>query len=303
MTNPAKKFKSGYAGIIGKPNVGKSTLLNRLVRQKIAAMSPKPQTTRNKIIGVMHKPEGQIILVDTPGIHQSDSRLNKLMVKASLSAYRDVDLILFMIDAKRGFDDEDEYVFRSMRDLKTEKILIINKIDLVRKPQLLTLMHTMDQKQAFADIVPISALNQDGLDLLVELILNRLQEGPRYFPEDMVTDCPEKFLVGEIVREKAMTLTHFEVPYSIAVVVDSLEENERGVVVIHATIFAEKTSQKKILVGEKGAMLKKVGELARKEMEKRFATKVYLSLFVKVKKGWRENERTIKGFGYTHDSY
>ncbi len=301
--NTETDYRSGYVSIIGKPNVGKSTLLNRLVPRKIAAMSGKPQTTRNKITGVVHLPGGQVILVDTPGIHQSTAKLNQLMVRASLSTLNDVDLILFVIDAKEGFRPEDEFVLQALDKVETPKILAINKIDLVPKPRILELMAELNERAAFAEIVPISALNRDGLDILGAVLLKRLPVGPRYFPEDMITDCPEEFLMGEIIREKIIHQTHQELPYSVAVTVDSVQENERGVLMLDATVVAEKPSQKKILIGNKGAMLKKVGTLARKEIEKRFAIKTYLRLFVKVKSRWRENDRSIQEFGYAHDSY
>jgi GTP-binding protein Era len=300
MTMPKAEapFKSGYASLIGRPNVGKSTLLNRLVARKIAAMSAKPQTTRNKITGVVHLPGGQIVLVDTPGIHESNTKLNRVMVKASYSTYNDVDLILFLVDASNGFSPEDEYVLRSMQGVTTTKILILNKIDLIPKADLLGLMDEMHKRSLFAEIIPISALKSDGLDVLVPLILKYLPEGPQYFPETMITDCPEDFLIAEIIREKIINQTHFEVPYAVAVVVEKVEESKSDVLVIDATIYTERDSQKKILIGEKGAMLKKVGSLARKEIEKRFAIKVYLNLFVKVKSHWRENDRYIREFGY-----
>jgi GTP-binding protein Era len=298
MTKAEAPFKSGYASLIGKPNVGKSTLLNRMVARKIAAMSAKPQTTRNKITGVVHLPGGQIVLVDTPGIHESSIKLNRAMVKASFSTYNDVDLILFLIDASQGFSEEDEYVLQSMRGVTTTKVLILNKIDLVPKPALLGLMDKMHKRALFEEIIPISALKKDGLDLLPPLILKYLPEGPQYFPETMITDCPEDFLIAEIIREKIINQTHFEVPYAVAVVVEQVEESKSDVLVIDATICTERDSQKKILIGEKGAMLKKVGSLARKEIEKRFAIKVYLNLFVKVKSHWRDNDRYIKELGY-----
>ena len=298
MTKAEAPFKSGYASLIGKPNVGKSTLLNRLVARKIAAMSAKPQTTRNKITGVVHLPGGQIVLVDTPGIHESNTKLNRVMVKASFSTYNDVDLILFLIDASRGFSQEDEYVLQTMQGVATAKILILNKIDLIPKPDLLGVIDKMHKRSVFEEIIPISALKKDGLDRLVSLILKYLPEGPQYFPETMITDCPEDFLIAEIIREKIIHQTHFEVPYAVAVVVEKVEESKSDVLVIDATVYTERDSQKKILIGEKGAMLKKVGSLARKEIEKRFAIKVYLNLFVKVKSHWRENDRYIREFGY-----
>ena len=296
MTDP---FKSGYASIIGRPNVGKSTLLNRLLMQKVAVISNRPQTTRNKITGVLHLPNAQIILVDTPGIHQSEKTLNEMMVRASVSTFSDVYLILVMLSADAGFCDEDEFVLNSMKGIKTKKILVINKIDLVEKNSLLLLMDEMNRKSLFEEIIPISALKEDGLDSLKNLILNYLPEGPEYFPKDMVTDCPETFLFGEIIREKILKLTRFEVPHAVAVVVEDMQEQENGVVRIDATIYAEKGSQKKILIGQAGSMLKSIGRLARLELEKRLGTKIFLKLFVKVKANWRDQRRAIKEFGYT----
>ena len=296
MTDP---FKSGYASIIGRPNVGKSTLLNRLLMQKVAVISNRPQTTRNKITGVLHLPNAQIILVDTPGIHQSEKTLNEMMVRASVSTFSDVDLILVMLSADAGFCDEDEFVLNSMKGIKTKKILVINKIDLVEKNSLLLLMDEMNRKSLFEEIIPISALKEDGLDSLKNLILNYLPEGPEYFPKNMVTDCPETFLFGEIIREKILKLTRFEVPHAVAVVVEDMQEQENGVVRIDATIYAEKGSQKKILIGQAGSMLKSIGRLARLELEKRLGTKIFLKLFVKVKANWRDQRRAIKEFGYT----
>ena len=292
-------FKSGYASIIGRPNVGKSTLLNRLLMQKVAVISNRPQTTRNKITGVLHLPNAQIILVDTPGIHQSEKTLNEMMVRASVSTFSDVDLILVMLSADAGFCDEDEFVLNSMKGIKTKKILVINKIDLVEKNSLLLLMDEMNRKSLFEEIIPISALKEDGLDSLKNLILNYLPEGPEYFPKDMVTDCPETFLFGEIIREKILKLTRFEVPHAVAVVVEDMQEQDNGVVRIDATIYAEKGSQKKILIGQAGSMLKSIGRLARLELEKRLGTKIFLKLFVKVKANWRDQRRAIKEFGYT----
>ena len=296
MTDP---FKSGYASIIGRPNVGKSTLLNRLLMQKVAVISNRPQTTRNKITGVLHLPNAQIILVDTPGIHQSERTLNEMMVRASVSTFSDVDLILVMLSADAGFCDEDEFVLNSMKGIKTKKILVINKIDLVEKNSLLLLMDEMNRKSLFEEIIPISALKEDGLDSLKNLILNYLPEGPEYFPKDMVTDCPETFLFGEIIREKILKLTRFEVPHAVAVVVEDMREQDNGVVRIDATIYAEKASQKKILIGQGGSMLKSIGQLARQELEKRLGAKIFLKLFVKVKANWRDQRRAIQEFGYT----
>ena len=295
-------FKSGYASIVGRPNVGKSTLLNRLVAQKVAATSNRPQTTRNKITGVLHLPDAQIILVDTPGIHSSKRALNEMMVQASLSTYADVDLILVLIDAVEGFRDEDEFVLKSMQHTTAPKILVINKIDLVEKPKLLSLIAEAHDKSVFKEIIPVSALKDDGMEPLKELIIGYLPEGPEYFPKDMITDCTESFLLAEIIREKVLSLTRLEVPHSVAVVLGGMEEQDNGVVRIDATLYTEKASQKKILIGQGGSMLKSIGRIARIEIEKRLGAKVYLKIFVKVKSNWRDQKQAIKEFVYPYDS-
>ena len=295
-------FKSGYASIVGRPNVGKSTLLNRLVAQKVAVTSNRPQTTRNKITGVLHLPDAQIILVDTPGIHSSKRALNEMMVQASLSTYADVDLILVLIDALEGFRDEDEFVLKSMQHTTAPKILVINKIDLVEKPKLLSLIAEAHDKSVFKEIIPVSALKDDGMEPLKELIIGYLPEGPEYFPKDMITDCTESFLLAEIIREKVLSLTRLEVPHSVAVVIGSMEEQANGVVRIDATLYTEKASQKKILIGQGGSMLKSIGRIARIEIEKRLGAKVYLKIFVKVKSNWRDQKQAIKEFVYPYDS-
>ena len=295
-------FKSGYASIVGRPNVGKSTLLNRLVAQKVAATSNRPQTTRNKITGVLHLPDAQIILVDTPGIHSSKRALNEMMVQASLSTYADVDLILVLIDAVEGFRDEDEFVLKSMQHTTAPKTLVINKIDLVEKPKLLSLIAEAQDKSVFKEIIPVSALKDDGIEPLKELIIGYLPEGPEYFPKDMITDCTESFLLAEIIREKVLSLTRLEVPHSVAVVVGGMEEQDNGVVRIDATLYTEKASQKKILIGQGGSMLKSIGRIARIEIEKRLGAKVYLKIFVKVKSNWRDQKQAIKEFVYPYDS-
>jgi len=302
LVSQPKPFRSGYASIIGRPNVGKSTLLNRLVAQKVAATSNRPQTTRNKITGVVHLTGAQIILVDTPGIHETKRALNEMMVQASLSTYSDVDLILVLIDAVEGFVPEDEFVLKSMKHATAPKILVINKIDLVEKPKLLTLISEAHEKAVFKEIIPVSALKDDGMEPLMELIVGFLPEGPEYFPKDMITDCTETFLLAEIIREKVLSLTRFEVPHSVAVVVENMEEQANGVVKIDATLYTEKASQKKILIGQGGSMLKTIGRIARIEIEKRLGAKVYLKLFVKVKSNWRDQKQTIKEFVYPHDS-
>lgn len=301
--NVPSGFKSGYVSLAGKPNVGKSTLLNRLVEQKIAAMSRRPQTTRNKITGVCHLPGGQIVLLDTPGIHPAKGTLNRLLVKTSLSTFEDADLILFMISAREKFTADDAFVLDALQGSATPKILVINKIDLAPKPGLLQLMDDMRRRGPFLEMVPVSALHDSGMDVLKKVILDHLPVGPPYFPEDMVTDRPEEFLTGEIIREKVIKLTHLEIPYAVAVEVDSMREGRHeGVTVIEASILVEKTSQKKIIIGEGGKVIKKIGSQARQELERRLGGSIFLNLFVKVKERWREDMRTLRRLGYTHDS-
>ena len=299
--NQPNSFRSGYASIIGRPNVGKSTLLNQLVAQKVAATSNRPQTTRNKITGVVHLTGAQIILVDTPGIHATKRTLNEMMVQVSLSTYTDVDLILVLIDAVEGFLPEDEFVLKSMEHTVVPKILVINKIDLVEKPNLLTLFEKANNKAIFKEIIPVSALKNDGVELLKDLIVSYLPEGPEYFPKDMITDCTETFLLEEIIREKVLNLTRFEVPHSVAVIVENMGDPIDGLVRIDATLYTEKTSQKKIIIGQGGSMLKSIGRIARIEIEKRLGVQVFLKLFVKVKPNWRDQKQTIKQFVYLDD--
>ncbi|MFL2948552.1 MAG: GTPase Era [Nitrospinales bacterium] len=299
--NQPNSFRSGYASIIGRPNVGKSTLLNQLVAQKVAATSNRPQTTRNKITGVVHLTGAQIILVDTPGIHATTRTLNEMMVQVSLSTYKDVDLILVLIDAVEGFLPEDEFVLKSMEHTVAPKILVINKIDLVEKPNLLTLFEKANNKSIFKEIIPVSALKNDGVELLKDLIVSYLPEGPEYFPKDMITDCTETFLLEEIIREKVLNLTRFEVPHSVAVIVENMGDPIDGLVRIDATLYTEKTSQKKIIIGQGGSMLKSIGRIARIEIEKRLGVQVFLKLFVKVKPNWRDQKQTIKQFVYLDD--
>ena len=275
--------------------------MNQLVAQKVAATSNRPQTTRNKITGVVHLTGAQIILVVTPGIHATKRTLNEMMVQVSLSTYTDVDLILVLIDAVEGFLPEDEFVLKSMEHTVVPKILVINKIDLVEKPNLLTLFEKANNKSIFKEIIPVSALKNDGVEVLKDLIVGYLPEGPEYFPKDMITDCTEAFLLEEIIREKVLNLTRFEVPHSVAVVVENMGDPIDGLVRIDATLYTEKTSQKKIIIGQGGSMLKSIGRIARIEIEKRLGVQVFLKLFVKVKPNWRDQKQTIKQFVYLDD--
>ncbi|HEX7538958.1 MAG TPA: GTPase Era [Syntrophales bacterium] len=293
-------FKSGFIAIAGRPNVGKSTLLNAILGEKIAITSSKPQTTRNKITGILNADDGQFIFLDTPGIHRAKTPLNRYMVKAATSTFSEVDLILFLIEADRGYDPDDGLIIESMREAGVPVFLVINKIDLVAKPILLPLIDRFRGLYEFREIVPVSAARGNGVDRLVELIREALPEGPKFFPDDMFTDNTERFIAAEIVREKILLLTHREIPYATAVTVDSFKEDEeKNMIRIAATITVEKDSQKGILIGKGGKMLKEIGTQARLEMEKFFAAKIFLELFVRVRKDWTKDAKWLKEFGYS----
>jgi len=292
-------FKSGFVGIIGKPNVGKSTLLNNIIGEKVAITSHKRQTTRNRIMGIHTSDEGQIIFLDTPGIHNAKSPLNRYMVSTAVGTFRDVDIILFLVDAAAPFDAEDVLITESLATVSVPVVLIINKVDLIQKQRLLPFIDDLRHRHAFEEIIPLSALNGFNVDIVLDIVRKLLPEGPKYFPDDMYTDSSERFLAAEIIREKIMLLTHQEIPYSTAVVVESFKEDERkNLIRISAAINVEKNSQKGIIIGKKGSMLKEIGKQARLEMEQFFDTRIYLELFVKVSKDWTKNERMLKELGY-----
>jgi len=294
------KFRSGFISIVGRPNAGKSTLLNALLGEKISIVSFKPQTTRNVIRGVKHMPGVQMIFIDTPGIHtKKKGPLNEFMVREALSSLRDVDAALFLVDAEKGVTDEDRFIIEGFGRLKSPVVLGVNKTDAVKKPALLPLIASLSALFSFAGVVPISALRGDGLEELSAVLAALLPEGPRYFPDDAVTDLPERFVVAEMIREKVFNLTREEVPYSVAVVVESFEEKKGGrVVAISAAINVERESQKGIVIGRRGAMLKRIGTSARAEIERFLGARVFLELFVRVAGEWTRSARAMKGFGY-----
>jgi GTP-binding protein Era len=293
-------FKSGFIAIAGRPNVGKSTLLNRVLGEKLAITSSKPQTTRNRITGIRNTDDGQMIFLDTPGIHQAKTPLNRYMVKAATSTFSEVDLILLLVEADRGHDADDDLIIESLRQAGVPAYLVINKIDLVEKLKLLPLIDRFRSLYDFQEIVPVSAVTGDGVDRLLELIREILPEGPKYFPDDSFTDNSERFIAAEIVREKILVLTHKEIPYATAVTVDSFKEDEeKNLIRIAATITVEKDSQKGILIGKGGKMLKEIGTQARVEMERFFAAKIFLELFVRVRKDWTKDAKWLKEFGYS----
>jgi GTP-binding protein Era len=295
-----KPFKSGFVGIIGRPNVGKSTLLNTFLGEKVAITTPKPQTTRNRILGIRNTDSGQFVFLDTPGIHRARTPLNLLMVKSAMGTFAEVDVLLLLVEADRGLRDEDSLILGSLKAIKIPVILVINKIDLVKKETLLPLIDTFKDLYAFEEIIPISATRGFGVDRLTDILWRLLPEGPKLFPDDMITDRSERFIAAEIIREKILLRTHQEIPYATAVVVEAFkEEEERNFIRIQASIIVEKDSQKGIVIGKKGAMLKNIGQQARKDLERFFNARIYLELFVKVRKDWTHDERLLKELGYS----
>jgi GTP-binding protein Era len=294
-----KVYKSGFVSIVGRPNVGKSTLLNQILGQKIAITTDKPQTTRNRILGIHTLDDAQILFLDTPGIHKGEGRLNRFMVGQAKSACSGVDLVMFLIDATAKPGSGESFVLDILRRGETPVILVINKIDLVSRESLLPLIETYSKLFDFAEIFPISAAKGEGTDLLVSRIRELLPEGSPYYPEDMITDLPERFIVAEMVREQILNQTRDEIPYGVAVEVESFEEKpEKGVIVIGAVIHVERDSHKRIIVGKQGSRLKAIGQSARLEIEKLLDSKVYLELFVHVQKNWTESVHQLKRFGY-----
>jgi GTP-binding protein Era len=293
------EFKSGFVSLIGRPNTGKSTLLNLLLGEKISIISSKPQTTRNRILGIKNLPTGQIVFLDTPGVHYSRTKLNQAMVKVALATLQEVDIVCFLIEADRPDNEENDLILEDLKKVSKPVILVINKIDLVSKGRLLPIMERYSQLRSFEQIIPISALRGEGVDVLGAELLKILPEGPKFFPEDMITDLSERFLVSEFIREKVIQLTREEIPYSTAVEVEEFNEREeKNLIVIKAIIQVERESQKGILIGEKGRMLKEIGRLAREEIEAFLGARVFLELWVKVEKNWREDPRVLRRLGY-----
>jgi len=296
---PGKAGKSGFVGIVGRPNVGKSTLLNQLLGQKISIVSAKPQTTRFRILGIKTLPHAQIVFIDTPGVHPSGSRLNQELSRVAFAALQDSDLLLWMIEAGSELDEDDHSLLQKIKKAGRPTFLLINKIDLLPKRMLLPLISRLALLGSFAEIVPISALRGENLDRLEELILKYLPQGLPLYPEGQITDQPERLLTAEFIREKIFQRTHQEIPYAVAVVVEEFREiKEKGLVAIDAIIYVERESQKGILIGKGGEALKRIGEAARQEIEHLIGSRVYLRLWVKVKKDWRKDEGALRQLGY-----
>ncbi|MDX8364193.1 GTPase Era [Cytobacillus sp. IB215665] len=298
------KYHSGFVSIIGRPNVGKSTFINQVIGQKIAIMSDKPQTTRNKIQGVYTEDHSQIIFIDTPGIHKPKHKLGDFMMKVAQDTLREVDIVLFMVNAVEGIGRGDEYIIERLQLVNTPVFLVVNKIDEIHPDDLLPLIKQYETKYSFKEIVPISALQGSNVETLLDQIKKHLPEGPQYYPEDQVTDHPERFIIAELIREKALHLTREEIPHSIAVVIDGIQRRENNnAIYISATIIVERSSQKGIVIGKQGKMLKEIGKRARHDIETLLGTKVFLELWVKVQKDWRNKLTHIRDFGFNEEDY
>ena len=298
MNTSAPTFRCGFVSIVGRPNAGKSTLLNALVGGKLAIVSERPQTTRTSIQGVLTREDAQIIFLDTPGIHESDTLLNRHMMESVRSALADRDVLLYLADSTEPLKDHDVTALEVLQNVAAPALLLLTKVDhLADKRQLLHRIGQYKDVREFADYIPISAVTGEGLEVVLRAILDRLPEGPPLFPPDHITDQPERFLAAELIREKLLQATKQEVPHSIAVVVDHWEESPR-ITRIYSTIYVERPGQKAIVIGAKGAMLQRIGTLARKEMESMFGRKIFLQIVVKVRPGWRENPEFLKAIDW-----
>jgi len=293
--------KSGFVSLLGRPNAGKSTLLNRIVGHKLAIVSDKPQTTRTRIVGVKNYSDGQIVFVDTPGVHKPTHRMNVRMVDIALESMREVDVLCLVVDVSVKAGPGDRYLLNLLKDVKTPAILALNKVDLIAKPKLLPMIDKYQREHPFVEIVPVSATDGTNVDALEKLFLQYLPEGEPLYPADYVTDQPERFFIGEIVREQVLRLTHDELPFSTAVIVDRIEAAPDGITNIYCTILVDRESQKPIVIGRAGSMIKEIGTAARRELERYLNARVFLDLHVKVKSEWRDDERLLDEMGLRRD--
>ncbi|WP_125572864.1 GTPase Era [Levilactobacillus huananensis] len=299
MDNP--NYKSGFVAIVGRPNVGKSTFLNRVIGQKIAIMSDTAQTTRNKIQGIYTTDDAQIVFIDTPGVHKPKHKLGDYMVKSALSALNEVDAVLFMINAAEKRGAGDNFIIDRLKDVKAPVYLLINKIDQIHPDDLLPIMEQYKTALPWKAVYPISALEGNNVDDFLSDLVDQMPNGPQYYPEDQVTDHPERFVVSELIREKIFMLTREEVPHSVAVEIESMKQKDEDHVHIEATIIVDRPTQKGIMIGKGGSMLKKIGTLARRDIEHLLGSKVYLQLWVKVQPNWRDKSTLLKSYGYRKD--
>ena len=294
-----REFRCGFVAIVGAPNAGKSTLLNRMLGQKLSITSKKPQTTRNRILGVVDRPRAQLIFLDTPGVHQDGKALNMRIVEVALAALNDADLVLVMVDAAAGDLEAEQFLLSKLRAHKPAAMLALNKIDLIPKPALLALTDRWAKAYAFSAIVPVSATRGTQVEVLLDAMERALPAGPPLYPPGSLTDLPERFIAGEMIREKAIRLTGEEIPHAVAVTVDSFKETKGGrLVEIHASLHVERDSQKGIVIGKGGAKLKQIGEAARREIERMLGCQVFLKLFVRVQKNWSKDTKALRRFGY-----
>ena len=295
----ANKFYSGFVSLVGKPNVGKSTLMNCLIGEKIAIISNKPQTTRNKITSILTKDDYQAVFIDTPGIHKPKSKLGQYMVKSAETSLNEVDVVLMLVEPSEKVWEMDNYVIEKLKNVKTPVVLVINKVDTVEKETLLKVIDTYRALYNFTEIVPVSALKGENTDTLLSVIKKYLPEGPQYFPADMVTDQPERQIASEIIREKALRLLQDEIPHGIAVEITSMKKRQdKNLVDVQATIYCEKDSHKGIIIGKQGSMLKRIGTYARQAIENLLGSPINLQIWIKVKKDWRDSDFLLKNFGY-----
>lgn len=299
----SKQFKSGFVAIVGRPNVGKSTFMNYVLGQKIAIMSDKAQTTRNKIQGVYTNQESQIVFLDTPGIHKPKHELGNFMVESAYSALKEVDAVLFMVNAAEKRGPGDDFIIEKLKKIKTPVFLVLNKIDLISPDELLERVESYQETIPFAGIIPISVLQGNNVQELMTTLTNHLPEGPQYYPSDQITDHPEYFVVSELIREKILHLTKEEIPHSVAVTVDKMQKDEFDKVHVYANIIVERPTQKGIIIGKGGKLLKEIGVRARKDIEQLLGNKVYLELWVKVEKDWRKKKSHLQDFGYRTTDY
>lgn len=299
----SKQFKSGFVAIVGRPNVGKSTFMNYVLGQKIAIMSDKAQTTRNKIQGVYTNQDCQIVFLDTPGIHKPKHELGNFMVESAYSALKEVDAVLFMVNAAEKRGPGDDFIIEKLKKIKTPVFLVLNKIDLISPDELLDRVESYQETIPFAGIIPISVLQGNNVQELMTTLTNHLPEGPQYYPSDQITDHPEYFVVSELIREKILHLTKEEIPHSVAVTVDKMQKDEFDKVHVYANIIVERPTQKGIIIGKGGKLLKEIGVRARKDIEQLLGNKVYLELWVKVEKDWRKKKSHLQDFGYRTTYY
>lgn len=299
----SKQFKSGFVAIVGRPNVGKSTFMNYVLGQKIAIMSDKAQTTRNKIQGVYTNQDCQIVFLDTPGIHRPKHELGNFMVESAYSALKEVDAVLFMVNAAEKRGPGDDFIIEKLKKIKTPVFLVLNKIDLISPDELLDRVESYQETIPFAGIIPISVLQGNNVQELMTTLTNHLPEGPQYYPSDQITDHPEYFVVSELIREKILHLTKEEIPHSVAVTVDKMQKDEFDKVHVYANIIVERPTQKGIIIGKGGKLLKEIGVRARKDIEQLLGNKVYLELWVKVEKDWRKKKSHLQDFGYRTTDY